>query len=60
MLICHCTFVDGRSYPDPTHPCPNGHTRAQTITTTFTDVSPELFAILAGVSVPDTTTEPES
>lgn len=25
--ICHCTHVDGNTYPDPVHPCPNGHTR---------------------------------
>jgi hypothetical protein len=32
-LICPCTFVDGKVYPDPTQECPNGHTRGQEVTT---------------------------
>jgi hypothetical protein len=31
-LICPCTFVDGKVYPDPNQECPNGHTRGQAVT----------------------------
>jgi hypothetical protein len=42
MLICHCTFVDGRVYPDPRQHCPNGHTRGQTIRDFYEPPSEEL------------------
>lgn len=30
-LICPCTFVDGKVYPDPNQECPNGHVRGQSV-----------------------------
>ena len=38
--ICHCTMVDGRVYPDPKQPCPNGHTRGQIVTAALPSVEP--------------------